>query len=245
MNIEYHKWYSPNLERTMELKLYGHGGKPFILFPTQGGRFFQAEDEGMMEAVGHFIESGKTCFYAVDSVDYEAWSDFNKHPRDRGIRHNQYEKYILEEVLPFIADRPGGKNKSGLTGFSMGGYHAGNFFFKHPQLFDTVIAISGFYDLKLLVGNYSDEQVYYNSPVCFLKNLDDETILKDIRNAKIVICSGQGAWEEDMLESSLELKHILEEKSIPAWIDIWGHDVNHDWPWWRKMLPYFLEKLNI
>jgi len=37
------------------------------------------------------------------------------------------------------------------TGFSMGAYHAANFFFKHPDQFDTVIAISGFYNLKMLV----------------------------------------------------------------------------------------------
>ncbi len=39
------------------------------------------------------------------------------------------------------------------------------------------------------------------------------------------------------------MRGILEAKGIPAWIDLWGYDVNHDWPWWRKMLPYFLGKL--
>jgi esterase/lipase superfamily enzyme len=243
MNIEYHKWQSLNLGREMELKVYGHAGKPFIIFPTQGGRFFQAEDEGIFETVKNFIDEGRICFFAVDSVDYEAWSDRNKHPHDRGIRHSAYEKYILDEVIPFIKNRAGVETKVGTTGFSMGGYHAANFFFKHPDIFDTVIAISGLYDLKLLVGDYTDDEVYFNSPNRFLKNLDDEHILNKLRKAKIVICSGQGAWEEEMLDSTLELKQILEEKSIPAWIDIWGKDVNHDWPWWRKMLPYFLEKL--
>jgi esterase/lipase superfamily enzyme len=42
-----------------------------------------------------------------------------------------------------------------------------------------------------------------------------------------------------------ELKRILESKQIPAWIDIWGSDVNHDWPWWRKMMPYYLSKLEL
>ena len=36
---------------------------------------------------------------------------------------------------------------------------------------------------------------------------------------------------------------LLNAKGIPHWLDVWGHDVNHDWPWWRKMLPYFLEKI--
>jgi esterase/lipase superfamily enzyme len=133
--------------------------------------------------------------------------------------------------------------KIGCTGFSMGAYHAANFFFKHPDQFDTVIAISGFYNLKMLVGDEVDDLVYFNSPNLFLKNLEDQEILNKLRNSKIVICSGRGAWEEEMLEETLTLKTILEQKSIPAWVDIWGEDVNHDWPWWRKMLPYFIEKL--
>jgi len=56
---------------------------------------------------------------------------------------------------------------------------------------------------------------------------------------------GQGAWEEEMLDDARALKHILDEKGIPHWIDFWGHDVNHDWPWWHKMLPYFLDKLEL
>jgi len=55
---------------------------------------------------------------------------------------------------------------------------------------------------------------------------------------------GQGAWEDEMLEDARALKHILEQKEIPHWIDFWGPDVNHDWPWWHKMLPYFLDTLN-
>ncbi len=39
------------------------------------------------------------------------------------------------------------------------------------------------------------------------------------------------------------LKAILEVKAIHAWIDLWGYDVNHDWPWWQKQLPYFLNEL--
>ena len=244
MNIAYHKWHSPHLDRDMELKVYGHAGKPFIIFPTQAGRFFQAEDEGIMESVSGFINDGRIHMIAVDSIDNESWSNRGLHPHQRGLRHNQYENYILYEVIPFIRNRPGMANtKIGCTGFSMGAYHAANFFFKHPDLFDTVIAISGFYNLKMLVGDDVDDLVYFNSPNLFLKNLEDQEILNKLRDSKIVICSGKGAWEEEMLEETLTLKTILEQKSIPAWVDIWGEDVNHDWPWWRKMLPYFVDKL--
>jgi esterase/lipase superfamily enzyme len=46
-----------------------------------------------------------------------------------------------------------------------------------------------------------------------------------------------------MIADARALQDILQRKDIPCWIDFWGHDVNHDWPWWRQMWPYFLSKL--
>jgi esterase/lipase superfamily enzyme len=36
---------------------------------------------------------------------------------------------------------------------------------------------------------------------------------------------------------------VLASKDVPATFDYWGHDANHDWPWWRQMLPHHLERL--
>ena len=82
-----------------------------------------------------------------------------------------------------------------------------------------------------------------NSPLYYLANMTDPWYLEKYRRSQIVICAGQGAWEEAMNADIVEIGHILESKDIPAWIDLWGHDVNHDWPWWRLQLPYFLGKL--
>jgi len=53
--------------------------------------------------------------------------------------------------------------------------------------------------------------------------------------------SGQGNYEAP--ERSRALSDILHAKGIPHTLDLWGADVDHDWPWWRKMLPYALGKL--
>ena len=26
-------------------------------------------------------------------------------------------------------------------------------------------------------------------------------------------------------------------------IDVWGYDVDHDWPWWYKMVEYYVPQL--
>ena len=36
------------------------------------------------------------------------------------------------------------------------------------------------------------------------------------------------------------LKRIFEAKNIPIWVDLWGHDVNHDWNWWYKQTAYYM-----
>jgi esterase/lipase superfamily enzyme len=131
------------------------------------------------------------------------------------------------------------------TGVSMGAYHAGNFFFRHPDIFDTVIAISGLFQLRMFVGEYMDDLVYFNNPLFYLPELNDPWYLDQYRSSKIIVCVGQGAWEDAMLADAYELKRILDQKQIRAWIDIWGYDVNHDWPWWRRMMPYFLGKLEL
>jgi esterase/lipase superfamily enzyme len=227
----------------MELKVYGQAGKPVVVFPTQGGRFYEYEDFGMVEACRPFIEGGKIQIYAVDSIDNQTWANWNVPPSERARRHEDYDRYITQEAVPFIQSRSTWKGKYLTTGCSMGAYHAPNFFFRHPDQFDGVIALSGILRLNLFIGDYMDDTVYFNTPLVYLRNLTDEYYLNQYRQSTIVICSGQGAWEGPMLTDARELKAILDEKKVPCWVDIWGFDVNHDWPWWRRMMPYFLGKL--
>src|SRR5690606_20936639 len=130
-----------------------------------------------------------------------------------------------------------------LTGASLGAFHAANTFFRNPEIFEGVIAMSGVYDLKAYANGYYDDNVYFNSPVDYLKNLTDENIINSLRNKNIIIASGQGAYEDPF--ASKALSDILHSKEIPHWLDLWGTDIDHDWPTWRKMLPYFLDNLNI
>jgi esterase/lipase superfamily enzyme len=90
-----------------------------------------------------------------------------------------------------------------------------------------------------------DENVYFNTPLAYLPDLNDRWYLDQYRQSHIIVAVGQGAWEDEMLDDTRTLEHILAQKNIPHWVDIWGGDVNHDWPWWHRMLPYFLDKLEL
>ena len=245
MNIEYVKWQSPALGQQMELKVYGFYGKPLLVFPAQGGRFYEFEDFGMIPVIAPFIEAGQIKVFAVDSLDNQSWANWNAQPAERARRHEDYDRYITQEVVPYIQRHCGGGTVRTIsTGVSMGAYHAANFFFRHPDLFDTVIALSGLFSLKHFIGDYMDETVYFNTPLTYLGNIEDAKLIEMYRQSRIIICCGQGAWEEEMVRDAKALEELLQAKGIPVEIDLWGQDVNHDWPWWRKMLPHHLSRLN-
>ncbi len=135
MHTEYHKWWSPNLGQDMELKIYGHAGKPILVFPAQGGRFYEYEDFGMVEACRGSIDAGKVQLFTVDSVDYQSWVNWGAHPADRGRRHEDYDRYIVQEAVPFIRGHGHEGARVFTTGCSLGGYHAANFSLPPPRLF--------------------------------------------------------------------------------------------------------------
>jgi esterase/lipase superfamily enzyme len=242
MHFEQTSWWSPSLGQEMACRVYGHAGKPMVVFPAQGGNLQEYEGFGMIDQVRPWIDRGQLQVICADGLDHQTWVCESRHPADRARRANDYDRYIVDELVPFIWKRAG-RQRLMTTGCSMGAYHCANFFFRHPAIFDTVISLSGVYRLKLFIGDYMDDNVYYHTPLAFLPNLNDPKILDLYRQSQIIICVGQGAWEEPMLEDTFRLREILQEKGVPAWIDVWGHDVAHDWPWWRKMIPYFLEHL--
>ena len=125
MQIRYYKEYSRFLNRFMEFKVYGHAGRPIVIFPCQSGRFFDWEDRNMCNAVAPWVDSGKLQIFTVDSIDPESW-DNNGPERPRIEMQERWYNYICEEFVPRLLEinREQGEDHTGciLTGgASMGG----------------------------------------------------------------------------------------------------------------------------
>ena len=238
MNIEYRKWYSPSLGREMEMKVYGHGGRPVLFIPCQDGRFWDFENYKMTDVWAPWIDSGRCMVFSIDTIDKETYSaDWNPHDRIR--RHEQWINYICNEVVPFM--RAVANERNGWTGYpgvvafgcSLGATHAVNLYFRRPDLFDGLLALSGIYDTNYGFPGAMDEVIYQNSPVHYLGGMpSDHPYIRQYNEHKAVIVVGQGAWE--MTDTTFQLRDIFAQKGINVWVDVWGHDVNHDWPWWYK-----------
>lgn len=242
MEIQYKKHYSTNLNRDMEYKTYGEKGHPVLVFPSQDGRFYDYQDFDMVGTLSKFIDRGQIRLICVDSIDRETWSDLNGDHHRRIALHERWFHYIVDELIPEV--RHFSNETFIVTGCSMGGFHAGNFFFRRPDIFDTLIALSGLYHASYFFGDYTDELVYGNSPIDFLTWMPADHYYWDIyRQRKIICCVGQGSWEDDLLDSTRRLDTVLAQKGVPHWCDYWGHDCAHDWPWWQKQIGYFLDKV--
>lgn len=241
MKTNYVKKYSKSLGRDMEYKVYGDKGKGVLVFPSQDGRFYDYQDFDMVASLSQHIDAGRIHLICVDSIDRETWSDANGDEHYRISLHEKWYHYIVDELIPEVK-KP--KETLIVTGCSMGGFHAANFFFRRPDLFDTLLALSGLYHAGFFFPNYHDPLVYDNSPLDFLRNMPEDHPYMDLyRKKDIVLCVGQGNWEEELLDSTRRMDTLLAEKNIPAWIDYWGYDVSHDWVWWRKQIVYFMDKL--
>lgn len=224
----------------MPLVAYGDAGYPLLMFPTAAADYLEYERFYLVDSIKDFIESGKIRAYSINSVNKYSLLNRESPPGWKVEMLARYDNYIVDEVLPLIRNECGPDARPLTTGASLGAYLAMNTYLKHSDLFRGTIAMSGSYDIyNYLDKGYYDDNVYFNNPDMYVRNLGDDYHLPHLQQADaIVIVTGQGAYEAP--DRSREFSALLHSKGIPHRLDIWGNDVNHDWVWWRRMLPYYL-----
>jgi esterase/lipase superfamily enzyme len=235
---DYVKWYSSRMGRDMEVLVFGHAGAPVIVFPSSWGRFYEWKDFLMVDTLADKIDAGHIQLYGVDSFCSESWYNFNIHPRERVLRHNAWESYILNEVVPFTRMR--NPNPFLVTaGVSFGAYLAVNFALKHPDIVKKTVGLSGSYSVRRLLDDYYDEDVYFNCPVSYISGLGDEWLLELVRRMEIYLVTSD--WDIGLCrQRTYDMSRVLGERSIPHRLDDWDGQIIHDWPSWRRMIREYL-----
>lgn len=235
MNEAYRKWYTKELSREMEMLIFGHAGYPVILFPRSKGRYFQTKDNGLIDAAAPLIDAGLLKVYCPDGIDGESWYNNEIHPADRVKTHNGYERMIVNDVIAF-AQEDTGREQVALAGCSLGGYHAANIAFRHPELVGHLISLSGTYDIKRFIFGYYDDNCYFNNPMDYMPSLRDEYYLERYRSMGIIIGTGDADY---CRPENQKLSDILTAHKVNHWFDD-RIGYGHDWYWWKKMLPEYL-----
>ena len=243
MNRRHISLWSPAIGAEGGVLAYGHYGRPLLAFPSQQGNCGQYEERGMIEALAGPIEAGLVKVYAVDSFDSGSWYRDDLPLEARAQLHARYEDWILNQVTPWIqADSQ--TAELAVTGVSFGAYHAANFALKHAHLFPLAICQSGVYDVSVVAGGERGDAVYFNNPADYVASLGGAHLDWLRGRVSLLLVCGQGQWEDTTgaLESSRRFAGLLGEKGIRHELDLWGHDVPHDWPAWRAQIAHHLPR---
>jgi len=244
MKFEEVTWYSDRLGRNMNIKIYGHYGPAFVVFPCQDGQSDDFAINGMIDVLSPLIEEGRIKLFCLDGNDLETVSYKGWDKAMAAHKLEMYHQYFINEALPFIIAKQGGYEEIYLIGCSMGGSHASNNFFRRPELFSGFISLSGKYDVASFFDGYFNEDVYNNSPVHYLRNMScDHPYIQIYNSKKLYAVVGKGSFEHLVLDSNYELAEIASEKGININFNFWDESNVHDWSSWFFQMPYFIEKI--
>ncbi len=237
-----HRFRSEHLGIEMPIARYGAGGRAFLVFPTWQSDFLESERQGLIAAVADLIESGRVTLFCIDSISPLAWCDDAVSIPEKVRRQALHAAYVEEEVVPFIRAAVGDPSaRLGVGGASFGAFFAANALFRRPDLFGALLGMSGFYDLAPKLDGYDGGAAYYNNPTWFVPNLPAGPALEVLRTeTQIELMTGQGAHEAP--GGTVRFGRLLQEKGVPHRVDLWGPEMAHDWPTWRRMIRVGLEE---
>ena len=222
---------------------YGHYGRPVIAFPSENGGVGDWEDRGMVDSLSDLLDAGRLKLYCIPSYDSESWTRGDLSLEERARRHGHYEWWILTRLVPFVqADSHSAELIA--TGASFGAYHAANFCLKRADLFPAAICMSGVYDVSVQGGGERGEAVYFANPMDYVAHLHGDHLDWLREHASLLLVCGQGQWEDTTgaLASTQQFGSLLAEKGIRHEVDLWGRDVPHDWPSWKRQIAHHLPR---
>ncbi|GAB2494500.1 esterase [Algoriphagus taiwanensis] len=234
MKEEYFKWYSPYVNRDVEMLVFGHAGYPVILFPTSMGSFHENRDMGLIGSAHWFIEQGLVQIYCPDSSDKQSFYNKGVHPHQRIQNHVGYDKMICHDIVERVRLNTS-MAKVAVAGCSFGGYHAANFAFRHPGYVSHMFSMSGAFDIRNFMDGYNHDDIFYNSPLEYLPGLQDY----ELWNMGIIL--GTSNWDI-CFDANLKLHEALKQKNVNHWLDV-RQDKQHDWPVWKEMFPHYLSTI--
>jgi esterase/lipase superfamily enzyme len=225
--------------------VHGHWGRPLLVFPSEQGNARDAESNGLVGAVGDLLAKGRLKLYCVDSYDAASWSAKHLPLEERARQHERYESWIVGTVAPFIRDDCGGRSDIATAGCSLGAYHAVNIALRHADVFPLAMGFSGNYDpTSWDAWGERGMATYFSNPIDYVPNLHGGHLDWLRRQLSLLLVCGQGQWEDTTgsLQSTKQLAGLLADKGIRHELDLWGHDVPHDWPSWRRQWAHHLPR---
>lgn len=240
-NARYQRFPSRHLDRRVHMWTFGWWGQPVLVFPTAAGMAHEWQASGAVEALWPLLAAGRIKLYCPESNAVETWMDFQDSPTRRIRRHQAYERFIMEELVPWIRqDCHSPDLRLCAAGASLGALYAANFALKQPETFAWSLCLSGRYRVDRFFDGQDDVDIYYNHPMAYVPNLHGAALERVRRQTSLTLVVGTGPFEGGCIEETQAMADQLAARGIPHQRDIWGKDVAHHWSWWTKQLVHHL-----
>jgi len=237
---------SRHLGRPVHLWTHGWFGIPVLVLPSASGMAHEWQLGGAIDALQPWLEAGALKLYCVESNVSRSWLS-DAPPAVKLDRHAAYEAFLIDELAPWI-DRDCQTRGIPMVacGLSFGGFLALNLALRHPERFPKVLTLSGRFRVWPFLDGLPPSRgadAYLQQPLAYVPNLVGEALQRVRSNLDVTMVVGQGAHEGKCIPETLEMGRVLKERGISTRVDVWGHDVSHEWVWWRRQLAHHLPAL--
>ena len=231
---QHRRVYSHHLGQDLDLLVFGTWGYPVVIFPTSGGRHYEARDFQLVEAARPLVEAGRVKLFCPDSIDQHSWYGKHLPPAVRVQNHGFYDQFLSEELVPQLQQECH-VDKIAVAGCSFGGYHALNFAFRHPEQVAHLFTMGAAFDIRQFLDGHHDDNVYFHNPPEYLPAAQNA----HFQWMNVIL----GTAEHDFCRPASEhMASLLADKGLPYRLDVRPHGT-HDWPVWRDMFPQYLNTI--
>lgn len=203
------------LERAIDdrtMIAYGHYGRPVLAIPPAGGQAADFEEHGVVGAVEWLLDAGRLKLYCVDA------------PPDGDAPAGDvqdYEAWIRNAVVSWIADDCGGELEIATLGCGTGADRAVLMALQHAHIFGLAIGLD---------GGYHDPRV---SAALTGGHLDW------LRERVAVVLVAGGA-EAAAGQDARELAAALRAGGVRCELDVRGDEHEAGWPAWCRRIAEHL-----
>ena len=213
-------------------------------FPSELGKRWDWEDSGMIGALAPLIDAGRVKVYCVDGADAWTWRADDVPLEERARRHGDYERWIAETVAPFIhADTGGGEiivdgrelrrvPRRELRAEARRPLPARDL---HERRLRRLASSAG-----ASAATPSTSTTRWTTSSTWTAT----TSTGCARACRSCSSAGRASGRTRPARSSRRSasRALLGEKGIRHELDLWGHDVPHDWPSWRAQIAHHLPR---
>ncbi|MGQ9818372.1 MAG: hypothetical protein ACUVQ1_00365 [Candidatus Kapaibacteriales bacterium] len=210
------------LGASYEIKIFGNYGFVLMMFPTFDSKYPNTVDDEIITSLEDFIKDGLFRVAYVPVINDYFWGKECEYSSEKSNLLYKFNNFLVGEVIRYLYKIIGRPTPIITLGCGkQAGFYSANCFFRRPDLFYGIISIDGVFDMHMLCKNINeeDDNIYFNNPMAFLPNLNDDywlIHLKAKKDINIIAFSSHPftVQQANQLSSILESKNIEHRKDI-------------------------------